>query len=533
MIYLKRRAGRPDTRVTMTKQNYSNHQSPPLRAALIVAAYLGAFIVLDYFSHQFEGLHGIVAWYPPAGLTYALLLAFGVRFAPAVTIALFFSALFIYRMPQPPFLLFLWAFIISLLYSAAAAFLRKLIRFDWRLQKVRDVAWLIATSIFVSALLAVLSVSSSALSSEMPRGEVLRAIFHWWIGESVGVLTVTPFLLIHVIPGLKRFTEGQPLRLSAFRSFPRPTLSTIGQAASIALTLYWVIGARVLDEFRPMYLISLPLIWIALQQGFKRVSAAILAANSGVMLALWVFRFNLSRLSELELLMIVNCIVGLLMGAVVTERKRSEEALRSSEEKYRIITENMTETIWLMDMDLHTTYISPSLEHSRGFTLEELKNMPTERHMTPESFKTTAATLAEELTLEHVSQKDLTISRTLVLELYRKDGSTFWSEFTMSLLRNPDDAPTGLLGVGRDITERMRVESQREDALVELQMQKEELETSNNQLMSAEKALQSQVKELQRWHAVTVDREGRMLELKKEVNDLLIETGRPVKYAGE
>ncbi len=48
----------------------------------------------------------------------------------------------------------------------------------------------------------------------------------------------------------------------------------------------------------------------------------------------------------------------------------------------------------------------------------------------------------------------------------------------------------------------------------------------------AEDDLQRQLKELQRWHAVTVDREDRMMELKREVNDLLKEAGRPVKYGG-
>ena len=231
------------------------HRNPRLllRLALIVAVYLIAFTILDYITKQFEVLPAVVTWYPPAGLTYALLLVFGITFTPAVTIALFISSLFIYRMPQAPYLLLLLAFVISLIYGLGAAFLRKRIHIDGQLRKLRDVAWFVCTTVLVSALLAVLSISGSALTGTMSRSEVLRAIFDWWIGETVGVLTVTPFLLIYVMPALKRFVEGQPVRLPTRRSFPLSTLSVIGQAASIVLTLYLVFSAPALANYHPFY----------------------------------------------------------------------------------------------------------------------------------------------------------------------------------------------------------------------------------------------------------------------------------------
>lgn len=295
-----------------------------LRTALIIAVYLCAFIILDFFTQAFEELPGIVAWYPPSGLGFTLLLVFGARFAPVLAIASLINSFFIYRIPQPPVALFLWAFCISLIYGGTAAFLRRRMRFDWRLRKMRDVTYLIFTAVFVSALLAVFSVLGSALSSNIPRDEVLSAILHWWIGETVGILTVTPFLLIHVMPWLKRFAEGQPDRLSALRSFSRPTLPTIGQASSLMFILYWVFNTSILDQYQPLYLISLPLIWIALHRGLKGITTGIATLNFGVIIALWFFRFDLVHLGELQLLMIVNCIVGLLMGATVTERKEAE-----------------------------------------------------------------------------------------------------------------------------------------------------------------------------------------------------------------
>ena len=45
-----------------------------------------------------------------------------------------------------------------------------------------------------------------------------------------------------------------------------------------------------------------------------------------------------------------------------------------------------------------------------------------------------------------------------------------------------------------------------------------------------EESLLRQLDELKRWQTVTVDREDRVRELKKEVNDLLKEAGRPSRY---
>ena len=422
---------------------------PILRSALIVVAYLGAFIILDFITKQFQELPGVVAWYPPAGLTYTLLLVFGIGFGPAVTIALLISSLFIYHMPQPTYLLFLWALVISVIYSLAAAFLRRRIHFDWQLRKLRDVTWFVFTTVLVSALLAVLSVSSSALSSAMPTSGILRSIFHWWIGETIGVLTVTPFLLIFVMPGLKRFEQGQPVRLPTRRSFPLPTLSAIGQAASIALTLYWVFGVRVLDEFHPLYLIALPLIWIALQRGFKGISAAILALNSGVVLALWLFRFDLARLDELELLMIVNCIVGLLMGAVVTERKRAEDAGATSQRLMQDITDNSTSLVYAIDQQGRFLLINRSLESVLGVPRETLIG------------KTRAAILPLEIVAAH-RDNDLKVMNcrqpiTVEEENNESDGKHTYLSVKFPLL-DPQDRLYGIGGVSTDITERKQAE---------------------------------------------------------------------------
>jgi signal transduction histidine kinase/CheY-like chemotaxis protein len=427
-----------------------------LRTALVVAVYLCAFVALDLASRQFEELHGIVAWYPATGLTYALLLVFGARFIPAVTIALLIGSVFVYHMPQPFHLLLLWALIVSSIYGVAAAFLRHRIRFDWQLRKSRDVVWLVVTAVSVSALLAILSVSSSAFTSDMPRNEVMRAIVIWWIGETVGVLTITPFLLVHVMPLLKPLTERGPVRSPARRAFSRSTLSIIGQAVSIAFMFYWVFAAHGLDELRPMYLITLPLIWIALDHGLGGVTTGVLVLNFGVMLAMWFLRLDLARLGELQLLMIVNCILGLLMGAVVTERKRAEEALRESNEVFSLFIRHSpiyayikavtpTESRVLMASDNYSEMLGPLGVDMAGKTMTELF---------PAEFATKMA-----------ADDWAAVSKGEVLTLSEDLNGRSYTTIKFPIVHGHE---TLLAGYTMDITELKRAEAEKEALLAEL-----------------------------------------------------------------
>jgi PAS domain S-box-containing protein len=142
----------------------------------------------------------------------------------------------------------------------------------------------------------------------------------------------------------------------------------------------------------------------------------------------------------------------------ITDRKRAEEELKESEKKYRLLADHVNDVIFVLDMNLNYTYVSPSMKTLRGYKPEEIMEQQTsfDASLTPSSRDLAIRTLSEVMEIEKSEHKDINVSRTLELEIRRKDGTIVWTEVNVSFIRDENQQPVGILGVIRDITERKR-----------------------------------------------------------------------------
>ncbi len=148
--------------------------------------------------------------------------------------------------------------------------------------------------------------------------------------------------------------------------------------------------------------------------------------------------------------------VGLVgVARDITERKRAERELRKSEERYRTILESINEGYFETDLRGRLTFFNEALRKMLGYTREELMTMDNRDYSSPETAKKTFQVFRR----IYETGKP---AKLMNFETITKDGSVRYHEISASLMQNPEGQPIGFRGVARDITDKKRMEEEKE-----------------------------------------------------------------------
>ena len=190
----------------------------------------------------------------------------------------------------------------------------------------------------------------------------------------------------------------------------------------------------------------------------------------------------------------------------ITGRKQKDEALRSAAEFDEAVMANMGEGLYTVDGQGLVTFLNPAAEKMFGWKLADLrgKKMHDTTHYKHRDGRPYPAEECSGLQVLR-SGKTLTNHEDVFI---RKDGTFFDVIYSSAPLKS-GNAIVGLVVVFRDVSDRKRAEEA---------------------LRQSHAELRAQAEELSRFNRVAVGREGRMIELKKEVNELCQRQGQPPRY---
>jgi PAS domain S-box-containing protein len=178
----------------------------------------------------------------------------------------------------------------------------------------------------------------------------------------------------------------------------------------------------------------------------------------------------------------------------IDELKHAEQKRHESEERFRLMVKNSSDIIEIIDAHGVIQYASSAGKSITGLTPEETTGHSFRDMIHPED---QAVIQREFQTMMAQPQK---ARRLQCRHRHKRGGWVHVEAIGQSFLDEP--AVTGIFLSLRDITERIQ----------------------------AEQEMTRQMEELRRWHEVTLGREGRIVELKREVNDLSVRLGRPPPY---
>jgi PAS domain S-box-containing protein len=144
----------------------------------------------------------------------------------------------------------------------------------------------------------------------------------------------------------------------------------------------------------------------------------------------------------------------------VTEHKRLIQRLQESERKYRLITERISDVVWVMDMDLRFSFVSRSVSSVLGFSPEEVLGRSVADVVSPDALVRIRDLIRRRLEKVGDDPSAAVLPLTVEMELTHCQGHAVPVESISSMLLDDQGRPECMVGVARDISERRRAQAE-------------------------------------------------------------------------
>lgn len=307
---------------------------------LVTVGYLAAFVVADELSAQFAVRTGVSVFYLPPGVTLSLLLVGGLRYLPIVPLGPLLVGGVVHPLPVTLAELLLVELSLSGCYALTAWLL---IRLGVSPTSTKGMGLFIGIAGLAGPLLnAVVVVFEFVRLGLVPTAEALETTLRFWVGDAIGVLTVTPLFVLAFAPAGARSGRSRPIL--GGREWPTVRVGeAVAQAGGILGVVWFVFDRGKNAELEILHLSFLPVIWVALRHG-------VVGAAAGVTLTSWTAVYlsdGHEAPGDVQLFLVTLAITCLLLGAVVTERERAAKQSRRQADKLSAVIQSTTDFVYL------------------------------------------------------------------------------------------------------------------------------------------------------------------------------------------
>jgi len=313
--------------------------APDTRRFLHFAGIYLALWFATWYSARLLDSFGIVSlWYLPAGFRFFALLVLGWRgfllesAVQMIWAVVQFTGLFGPPAPEVFSIDMLWliyGWFAALSINAAAVFpLRRWLAGGLDLARpTHSVAFLVA-ALTACALAAAAGTFRLAQLGFVPEAQGTEVFAKWMIGDFIGVVTLVPFLLVRVAPGLRHYlTHGNwsaPSRRVDFRE--ASTTTDLKTTLIVVLALALVFGIPWPEDINRHFplmtlLLLLPLAGVALYHGLRATVLAIVLLDGGLAVLISLFGMQENAL-QFQTVIVAIAAVGVWLGGAVEARNR-------------------------------------------------------------------------------------------------------------------------------------------------------------------------------------------------------------------